>query len=146
MARPGPWTPQRVYEMFPRLAERKANLGTQLSGGEQQMLAVGARAGAQPASCCCSTSRSKAWRRSSSRSCCASIARIVRDEGLSAIIVEQNPQPILPITHDAIVLDRGQIVHAAPSRSCSPIASSSIAGSRSRRHVTRPGSCAHERM
>src|SRR3954465_14028502 len=41
VAREGRWTPQRVYEMFPRLAERKGNLGTQLSGGEQQMLAVG---------------------------------------------------------------------------------------------------------
>ncbi len=41
VARPGPWTPARVYEMFPRLAERKANMGNQLSGGEQQMLAVG---------------------------------------------------------------------------------------------------------
>src|SRR6476661_11230931 len=41
VARPGRWTPARVYEMFPRLAERKTNLGTQLSGGEQQMLAVG---------------------------------------------------------------------------------------------------------
>src|SRR6218665_3890861 len=40
VARPGPWTPARAYEMFPRLAERKSNLGTQLSGGEQQMLAV----------------------------------------------------------------------------------------------------------
>ena len=41
VARPGPWTPARVYEMFPRLAERNGNLGTQLSGGEQQMLAIG---------------------------------------------------------------------------------------------------------
>src|SRR4249920_1357615 len=41
VARPGRWTPERVYEMFPRLAERKTNLGTQLSGGEQQMLAMG---------------------------------------------------------------------------------------------------------
>ncbi len=41
VARPGAWTPARVYGMFPRLAERKGNLGTQLSGGEQQMLAVG---------------------------------------------------------------------------------------------------------
>ena len=40
VARPGPWTPARAYAMFPRLAERKANLGNQLSGGEQQMLAV----------------------------------------------------------------------------------------------------------
>ena len=40
VARPGPWTPARVYAMFPRLEERKANMGNQLSGGEQQMLAV----------------------------------------------------------------------------------------------------------
>ncbi len=44
-----------------------------------------------------------------------SIARLVRDEGLSAIIVEQNPRLILPITQRAIVLDRGAIVHEAPS-------------------------------
>jgi branched-chain amino acid transport system ATP-binding protein len=44
-----------------------------------------------------------------------SIERLVRDEGLSAIIVEQNPKQILPMTHQAIVLDRGQIAHAAPS-------------------------------
>ena len=41
VARPGPWTVARAYEMFPRLAERRANLGHQLSGGEQQMLAIG---------------------------------------------------------------------------------------------------------
>jgi len=41
VARPGAWTPRRVYEMFPRLAERRSNLGNQLSGGEQQMLAIG---------------------------------------------------------------------------------------------------------
>ena len=40
VARPGPWTPQRAYALFPRLAERRANMGNQLSGGEQQMLAV----------------------------------------------------------------------------------------------------------
>src|SRR6202008_4801022 len=41
VARPGPWTLERIYELFPRLAERRRNLGNQLSGGEQQMLAVG---------------------------------------------------------------------------------------------------------
>src|SRR4249919_1739048 len=41
VARPGPWTVGRIYDLFPRLAERRRNLGNQLSGGEQQMLAVG---------------------------------------------------------------------------------------------------------
>ena len=54
---------QRVYELFPRLAERRDNLGNQLSGGEQQMLAVARALVLNPRSCC-STSRSKAWRRS----------------------------------------------------------------------------------
>src|SRR5258708_28523939 len=41
VARPGKWAPSRIYELFPRLGERRGNLGNQLSGGEQQMLAVG---------------------------------------------------------------------------------------------------------
>ncbi|MGL4243783.1 MAG: ABC transporter ATP-binding protein, partial [Beijerinckiaceae bacterium] len=41
VARPGPWTPERVFQLFPRLGERRTNLGNQLSGGEQQMLAIG---------------------------------------------------------------------------------------------------------
>jgi branched-chain amino acid transport system ATP-binding protein len=41
VSRPGAWTPARVFDLFPRLRERRANLGTQLSGGEQQMLAIG---------------------------------------------------------------------------------------------------------
>ena len=41
VARPGPWTADRVFGLFPRLGERRRNLGTQLSGGEQQMLAIG---------------------------------------------------------------------------------------------------------
>src|SRR4051794_32757715 len=41
VAQPGPWTVETVYEMFPRLKERRKNFGNQLSGGEQQMLAIG---------------------------------------------------------------------------------------------------------
>src|ERR1700756_2438940 len=41
LERSGPWTPARVYELFPRLAERRSNKGGQLSGGEQEMLAIG---------------------------------------------------------------------------------------------------------
>jgi branched-chain amino acid transport system ATP-binding protein len=116
VARPGRWTPDRVYEMFPRLAERKTNLGTQLSGGEQQMLAV-ARALVvnprlllldEPLEGLAPIIVSELLR---------AIARITRDEGLSAIIVEQHPQAILAISHQAVVLDRGTVVHAGTAQS-----------------------------
>ncbi len=115
VARPGKWTPEGVYQMFPRLAERKGNLGTQLSGGEQQMLAVGRALvlnpklllldepleGLAPIIC---------------EELLRAIRRITREEGLSAIIVEQHPQAILAISDSAVVLDRGTIVHRGTAR------------------------------
>ena len=114
VARPGPWTPQRAYEMFPRLAERKAHLGNQLSGGEQQMLAV-ARALVLNPKLLLLDEPLEGLAPIIVHELLRSIERLVRHEGLSAIIVEQNPKQILPITDDAIVLDRGQVVHAAAS-------------------------------
>jgi branched-chain amino acid transport system ATP-binding protein len=114
VARPGPWTARRVYEMFPRLAERKANLGNQLSGGEQQMLAV-ARALVLNPTLLLLDEPLEGLAPIIVQELLRSIERLVRHEGLSAIIVEQNPRSILPITDDAIVLDRGAIVHAARS-------------------------------
>jgi len=109
VARPGPWTVARAYEMFPRLAERKANMGNQLSGGEQQMLAV-ARALVLNPQLLLLDEPLEGLAPIIVEELLRSIARVVRDEGMSAIIVEQNPRMILPITQHAIVLDRGAVV------------------------------------
>jgi branched-chain amino acid transport system ATP-binding protein len=111
VARPGKWTPERVYEMFPRLAERKTNLGTQLSGGEQQMLAVGRALVLNPKLLLLDEPLEGLAPIIVSELLRA-IARITREEGLSAIIVEQHPQAILAISDRAIVLDHGTVVHA----------------------------------
>ena len=117
VARPGrqgstarPWTPERVYEMFPRLAERKTNLGTQLSGGEQQMLAVGRALVLNPRLLLLDEPL-EGLAPIIVEELLRAIRRITREEGLSAIIVEQHPQAILAISDRAAVLDRGTVVH-----------------------------------
>ena len=114
VARPGRWDVARVYALFPRLAERRANLGTQLSGGEQQMLAV-ARALVLNPRLLLLDEPLEGLAPIVVEELLRSIARVVREEGLSAIIVEQNPRLILGMTQHAVVLDRGRIAHAAPS-------------------------------
>jgi branched-chain amino acid transport system ATP-binding protein len=114
VARPGPWSVGRVYEMFPRLRERRALLGTQLSGGEQQMLAV-ARALVLNPKLLLLDEPLEGLAPIIVEELLRSIERVVRDEGLSAILVEQNPRLILGMTHRAVVLDRGAIVHESDS-------------------------------
>ncbi|HSI47202.1 MAG TPA: ABC transporter ATP-binding protein [Ideonella sp.] len=114
VARPGPWTVERAYEMFPRLAERRSNMGNQLSGGEQQMLAV-ARALVLNPKLLLLDEPLEGLAPILVEELLRSIARVVRDEGMSAIIVEQNPRMILPITQRAVVLDRGSVVHEGAS-------------------------------
>jgi branched-chain amino acid transport system ATP-binding protein len=114
VARPGPWSVQRAYEMFPRLAERQSNMGNQLSGGEQQMLAV-ARALVLNPKLLLLDEPLEGLAPIIVEELLRSIARVVRDEGMSAIIVEQNPRMILPITQRAVVLDRGSVVHEGAS-------------------------------
>ena len=110
VARPGRWTPDAAYTLFPRLAERKGNLGTQLSGGEQQMLAV-ARALVINPRLLLLDEPLEGLAPIIVEELLRAIRRITSEEGLSAIIVEQHPQAILAISQQALVLDRGTIVH-----------------------------------
>ena len=114
VARPGPWDVARVYALFPRLAERRAHLGTQLSGGEQQMLAV-ARALVLNPRLLLLDEPLEGLAPIIVEELLGAIVRIVRDEGMSALIVEQHPRLVLGMTQRAVVLDRGRVAHAGPS-------------------------------
>ncbi len=111
VARSGAWTPARVFELFPRLAERQNNMGHQLSGGEQQMLAVGRALVLNPQLLLLDEPL-EGLAPIIVQELLRAIARITRDEGLSAIIIEQHPQAILSISHQAVVLDQGRVIHS----------------------------------
>ena len=114
VARPGPWDCARVYALFPRLAERRRNLGTQLSGGEQQMLAF-ARALVLNPRLLLLDEPLEGLPPILVEELLRAIRRVARDEGLSSIVVEQHPQMVLGVTDEAIVLDRGGIAYRAAS-------------------------------
>jgi branched-chain amino acid transport system ATP-binding protein len=114
VARPGRWTTDKVYALFPRLAERRQNLGNQLSGGEQQMLAV-ARALVLNPRVMLLDEPLEGLAPILVEELLVALRRVIRDEGMSAILVEQNAKKILGVTDHAIILERGCVVHAADS-------------------------------
>ncbi|GLK85627.1 ABC transporter ATP-binding protein [Ancylobacter defluvii] len=114
VARPGAWTPERVFAMFPRLGERRANMGDQLSGGEQQMLAI-ARALVLNPKLLLLDEPTEGLAPIIVEELLKALRDIFKAEGLAAIIVEQHARKILKITDDAMILERGRVVHRAAS-------------------------------
>ena len=116
-ARPGPdgtqaWTIPRVLDLFPRLAERRANRGDQLSGGEQQMLAIGRALVTNPRLLILDEAteglapliREEIW----------ATIRLVRASGLAALIVDKSVADVARVADRVVVLVKGEIVHEGP--------------------------------
>ncbi|MBV9433482.1 MAG: ABC transporter ATP-binding protein, partial [Hyphomicrobiales bacterium] len=114
VARTGKWTVARIFEMFPRLAQRRGNYGNQLSGGEQQMLAIGRALVLNPRLLLLDEP-TEGLAPVIVEELLRALRRIIREEGLSCIVIEQHAKKILGVTDDAIILERGMIVHAAKS-------------------------------
>jgi branched-chain amino acid transport system ATP-binding protein len=114
IARPGPWELARVYALFPRLRERRRNLGTQLSGGEQQLLAIGRALMLNPQVLLLDEAL-EGLAPIAAEQVLTVLRRLIRDEGMSAIVVEQKAMKILEITDHALILERGGIAYEAPA-------------------------------
>ena len=112
--RPGPWTIEAVFEMFPRLSERAGNRGNQLSGGEQQMLAIGRALVGNP-SVLLMDEPSEGLAPVIVEELARAVKRLTQKGSLSMVLVEQNTRLALDIAPRAVVMDRGQIVYDGPS-------------------------------
>ena len=116
VARPGAWTVERVFALFPRLEERRANLGNQLSGGEQQMLAI-ARALMTNPKLLLLDEPMEGLAPIIVQELVNVIRELVGKDAMAVIIVEQHAKLALSLARAAIVLDRGRVVHRSDSES-----------------------------
>jgi branched-chain amino acid transport system ATP-binding protein len=113
-ARAGRWDLPAVYDLFPRLAERRRNFGNQLSGGEQQMLAIARALLTNPALLLLDEPL-EGLAPIVVDELAAAIARMTQEGTCAFILVEQHVELALPLTEAALVLERGQIAHSGPS-------------------------------
>jgi branched-chain amino acid transport system ATP-binding protein len=113
-SREGRWNLSAVYDLFPRLAERRRNLGNQLSGGEQQMLAIARALMTNPALLLLDEPL-EGLAPIVIEELAAAIRRMTSESGDAFILVEQHADIALSLTQSALVLERGRIVHSGPS-------------------------------
>jgi branched-chain amino acid transport system ATP-binding protein len=115
-AHPGRWDLAAIYDLFPRLAERRRNLGNQLSGGEQQMLAIARALMTNPALLLLDEPL-EGLAPIVVEELAAAIQRMASEDSMTFILVEQHADIALSLTQNAIVLERGRIVYHGTSAS-----------------------------
>jgi len=113
-ARDGRWDLPAVYDLFPRIAERRRNFGNQLSGGEQQMLAIARALMTNPALLLLDEPL-EGLAPIVVEELAAAIRRMTSEGTCAFILVEQHAEIALSLTQSALLLERGRIVHAGPS-------------------------------